>query len=276
MEVIKNTLHIGVKEPFCVLHASDTHLYYADSRETQRKLELAQRRQAEMATAPADLEFLKEKALREQRTIIYTGDLIDFVSQLNFEKAEEFCDSVDIFMSAGNHEFSHYLGEAKEDAAYRNKSLDRVQKIFKNDIRNSSRIIGGVNFVAIDNSYYLFEKEQLDFLKKETEKEYPVILLVHTPLFTREFYDFSRKRRNGAPAYLMSVPEELMQDYPQDRYEQQKEDEITAQAYSFIINCKKIKAVISGHLHENFEGQLTDDIYQITTGRSTVREIYID
>ena len=67
-----------------------------------------------------------------------------------------------------------------------------------------------------------------------------------------------------------------MKDYSADRYEQQKEDEITAQAYSFIINSKKIKAVISGHLHENFEGKLTEDIYQITTGRSTVREIYFD
>ena len=66
---------------------------------------------------------------------------VDFVSEMNFEKAEELCKSVDIFMSAGNHEFSHYLGEAKEDAQYRNISLPRVQRIFKNDIRCSSRII---------------------------------------------------------------------------------------------------------------------------------------
>lgn len=47
------------------------------------------------------LEYLKDKAQKEQRTIIYTGDLIDFVSELNFEKAEDFCNSVDIFMSSG-------------------------------------------------------------------------------------------------------------------------------------------------------------------------------
>lgn len=275
MKIIKNYLHIGAKEPFCVLHASDTHIAFADNRDIERKLELSARRKKEMPYAEANLEFLKEKALKEQRIIIYTGDLIDFVSELNFEKAEEFCNSVDIFMSAGNHEFSHYLGEAKEDAAYRNISLPRVQKIFKNDIRCSSRIIGGVNFVAIDNSYYLFEKEQLDFLKKETEKAFPVVLCVHVPLYTMEFYDFAINC-DGDPAYLMSVPEELMQNYTPHRFQQQKQDEITAEAYDFIVNCKNIKAILSGHLHEDFEGKINEEMCQITTGMSTIREIYID
>ncbi len=275
MEIIKNYLHIGVKEPFCVFHASDTHIAFADNRETERKITLSEQRKIHFPSAEADLEFLKKKAQMEQRTIIYTGDLIDFVSELNFEKAEAFCNSVDIFMSAGNHEFSHYLGEAKEDATYRNISLARVQKIFRNNIRCSSRIIGGVNFVAIDNSYYIFEKEQLDFLKKETEKEYPVILCVHVPLYTKEFYDFEIKSE-GDPAYLMSVPEELMQNYSPYRFEQQLQDETTAQAYNFIVNCRKVKAILSGHLHENFEGRVNGKIYQITTGCSTVREIFID
>ncbi len=275
MEIIKNHLHIGVKEPFCILHASDTHIAFADNRDNERKVLLSEQRKKEFSSAESDLDFLKKKAFGENRIVIYTGDLIDFVSELNFEKAEEFCNSVDIFMSAGNHEFSHYLGEAKEDAAYRNISLERVQKIFKNDIRCSSRIIGGVNFVAIDNSYYLFEKEQLDFLKKETEKEYPVVLCVHIPLYTKEFYDFMLKS-DGTPVYLMSVPEDLMQDYTPHRFEQQKQDEITAEAYNFIVNCKKIRAILSGHLHKNFEGKIIGNICQFTTGCSTVREIYID
>ncbi len=275
MQIIKNYFHIGLKEPFCVLHASDTHITFADNRDTERKLELSQGRNRVFPTAEENLEFLKEKACKEERTIIYTGDLIDFVSEMNFEKAEEFCKSVDIFMSAGNHEFSHYVGEAKEDAEYRNISLSRVQQIFNNDIRCSSRIIGGVNFVAIDNSYYLFEKEQIDFLKKETEKEYPVILCVHVPLYTRELYDLEVEQK-GDPAYLMSVPEELMQSYTPHRYEQQKQDEITAEAFDFIVNCKNIKGILAGHLHKDFEGMINNDTPQLITGCETVREVYFD
>ena len=275
MKVIKNYFHFGLQEPVCVLHASDTHITFADNRDIDMKLELSQRRNKEFPAAEENFEFLKEKARKEQRTIIYTGDLIDFISEMNFEKAEELCESVDIFMSAGNHEFSHYVGEAKEDAEYRNISLPRVQRIFENDIRCSSRIIGGVNFVAIDNSYYLFEKEQIDFLKNETEREYPVILCVHVPLYMRELYDFEVKR-DGDPAYLMSVPEDLMLSYAPHRYEQQKQDETTAEAFEFIVNCKNIKGILAGHLHKDFEGMINNNTFQIITGCSTIREIYID
>ncbi len=276
MEVLKNYIHIGVKEPFCVLHAGDTHLTLCDDRNDRRKLDLASNRSKGFPDAESDLEFIRAKALSENRTVIYTGDMIDFVSELNIEKAKEFCNSADCFMAAGNHEFSQYVGEAKEDASYRNQSLPKVQKAFKNNIRMSSRVIGSVNFVAIDNSYYLFEQEQLDFLKKETEKEYPVILAVHTPLYTKELYDSEINGKTGNPAYLMSVPEKLMKDYSKDRYEQQKEDAITAEAYSYIVNCKSIKAILSGHLHKNFEVMLSDNCSQFVTGLSTVREIYID
>lgn len=73
----------------------------------------------------------------------------------------------------------------------------------------------------------------------------------------------------------MSVPEELMKNYTQHRFEQQLQDEITSEAYNFIANCKNIKAILSGHLHKNFEGKVNDTICQITTGISTIREIHI-
>ena len=51
--------------------------------------------------------------------IIHTGDLIDFVSLANLERAERFISENDCFTVAGNHEFSLYVGEAKENAASR-------------------------------------------------------------------------------------------------------------------------------------------------------------
>ncbi len=274
MRILKNNIHIGIEKPFTVLHASDTHLTFADSRDDDRKLELASRRKDSFPGAFENLQFIRDIATKEKRTIVYTGDLIDFVSELNIDKAKEFTDSVDCFMAAGNHEFSLYVGEAKEDAEYRNKSLSKVQSAFKNNIRFSSREINGVLFVAIDNSYYLFDKEQLDFLKAECSRGFPVILCMHTPLFTREFYDFSRNGKS-VPAYLMSVPEELMKDYSSDRYEQQKEDSITAEAFDYIISCDEIKALLTGHIHTDFEGLINGKI-QIATDVDTLREISVD
>ena len=88
-------------------------------------------------------------------------------------------------------------------------------------------------------------------------------------------YSFSSDEGKSI-AYLMSVPDDLMKHYSPDRYEQQKQDSITENAYDFIVNCDNIRAVLAGHLHENFEGMLTDGSVQLVTGRSTVREIFFD
>lgn len=274
MKVLNNHIHIGIDKPFSILHASDTHITYADERDTDRKVRLSIDRTRHFAKASENLLLLKNKSLDENKPIIYTGDLIDFVSELNLEKTKEFTDAVDIFMAAGNHEFSLYLGEEKEDSAYRNRSLDKVQTVFKNNIRFSSREINGVLFVALDNSYYLIEEEQFDFLKAECSKGLPVVLCMHTPLYARELFDFVREGESG-PAYLMSVPEELMSDYSEDRFVQQRQDDLTAQVYDFIVNCDSIKALLTGHIHKDYEGLINGKI-QIASDVSTIRDIFID
>lgn len=274
MQFLKNHIHIGIENPFSIIHASDTHLTFADMRDGERKVRLAEDRAMHFPNAWENLQYIKNKSICEKKTIIYTGDLIDFVSELNLEKAKEFIYHADCFMAAGNHEFSLYLGEEREDAAYRNRSLEKVQACFVNNIRMSSREINGVLFVALDNSYYLIEEEQLEFLKKECSRNLPVILCMHTPLYTKEFYDFSRNGRS-VPAYLMSVPDELMADYSEDRYIQQKQDALTAEAYEFMINCDAIKAFITGHIHTDFEGLVNGKI-QLASDVATIRDIYID
>ena len=146
-------------------------------------------------------------------------------------------------MAAGNHEFSLYVGEAFEDAAYRNQSLSLVQQSFKNNIRFSSRIINEINFVAIDNSYYLFDETQFNFLKEQTEGPYPCILLLHTPLYTESLYHHMMNDLQNSCAYLMNVPAEKMTMYDPHRLRQQSPDPITKQAYDLIVNNDKIKAI---------------------------------
>ncbi len=273
MNILNSEIKICADKPFTVIHASDTHIVFADGRDGERKIKLAEGRKN---TFPgADEIFDKLIALQNETKglLVYTGDLIDFVSVPNLEKAKLFSEKTDCFFAAGNHEFSLYVGEAKEDAAYRNQSLDRVQAAFGNDIRFSSRIVNGVNFVAVDNSYYLFEEWQLERLKAEVGKGLPTVLCVHTPLYSAELYEYLlNKNGRNSPAYLMSVPEEKMKHYSPDRYEQQKEDEITHEAYEYILNEKLIKTVLSGHVHCPFEFPLGDKM-QYGVGCTDIRMI---
>lgn len=273
MSIIPTSLKVGVKEPFRVLHMTDTHLTYADMRDGERKVELATRRARSFPLAEEMLRLASEISKSENVPILHTGDLIDFVSLANLEAVERFVAQNDCFFATGNHEFSLYVGEAKEDAAYRNQSLPAVQKVFKNDIRMASRVIGGVNFVGLDNGYYLFELQQLAFLKNEVAKGLPVVLLMHNPLYEPKLHEFMTQR--DACSYLVAVPEELMMGYSADRFEQQRADAVTLETVEYIKNETQIKAIIAGHLHKDFEGVFADRIPQIVTSCKKLRMIEV-
>lgn len=275
MEILSLELNMGAEQPFKILHMSDTHLCLADERNDERKIRLAERRLRGFPDAERILDEASRISRENDAVIIHTGDIIDFVSELNLDKTARFTAENDVFTAAGNHEFSLYVGEAKEDAAYREQSLPRVQQAFTNDIRFSSRVINGVNFVAVDNSYYLFEEWQLRKLKEEVGRGYPVILCVHTPLYEEKLYDFLMDGKAAdEPAYLMSVPEDKMKNYSPERYEQQKEDAITHEAYEYIVNEKNIKAILAGHVHDKFVFPLGDKI-QTGVGCTDIRIISI-
>ena len=271
MSVIPTSLKVGLKEPFRVLHMTDTHLTYADLRDGERKVQLAAKRARWFPYAEEMLQLASEVSKSENVPILHTGDLIDFVSLANLEAVERFIAQNDCFFATGNHEFSLYVGEAKEDAAYRNQSLPAVQKVFKNDIRMASRVIGGVNFVALDNGYYLFEPQQLAFLKNEVAKGLPVVLLMHNPLYEPKLHDFMTQR--DSCSYLVAVPEELMSGYSADRFEQQRADATTLETVEYIKNETQIKAIIAGHLHKDYEGVFADRIPQIVTSCTKLRMI---
>ena len=149
-----------------------------------------------------------------------------------------------------------------------------MQACFTNDIRFSSRVMHGVNFVALDNSYYRVEPWQLRALKAEVEKGLPIVLMVHTPLYSPDAYEKVLALYHGKPPVcLLSVPEELLGCYSPYRYEQQKEDAATHEAYAYILGEPAIRLVLAGHIHEDADTMLTGRLPQLITGIGTARRI---
>lgn len=257
---------IGADAPFKLLLASDTHLTRADARDDERKLRLAKRREEVFPYAESELAELSEIAQKEGCPIAYAGDLIDFVSEANLDAAKRFCAGNDVIMAAGNHEFSLYVGEAWEDKAYRDRSLARVQEAFQKDIRMSARVINGVKLIALDNGYYLFDEEQLSFLKREAADGLPVILLMHTPLYSPLLHEFMLNERNQPCGYLCGTPESEMEGYPPDRKRQQLPDKCTLETLDFIEKCEQIKLILTGHIHVGVTCDFARRIPQVCTG----------
>lgn len=200
---------------------------------------------------------------------------MDCYSHGSAAAVRRFTDSTECFFAAGNHDFRIYGGMEYDVPSSREKNLENVSSLFKNDIRFSSKIINGVNIVTVDDAYYRFEEFQLIKLKEEIKKGLPIILAMHVPLYTQECYDLMV---NGTRKYasLISVPEDMMKEYPPERYTQQKEDTITRAMYDYILSQKLIKAVICGHVHKNFEAVLPSGIPQLITGTETARIITIE
>ncbi|MBQ6264402.1 MAG: metallophosphoesterase [Clostridia bacterium] len=267
MELIRSTLNIGLEKPVKLLHVTDSHLAFADEHDDERKHKLAQRfHSAE-----------KEKYLYEHiayskancDALIHTGDLFDFVSHANTVKAREILSDAHIFFIAGNHEYSQYVGEAWEDKAYRMNSYMQIERDggFGVPMLWNTRVVGGVNIVGIDNSYYLFEDWQIHRLKKESEKGLPIILAFHDPLFEQSLYDYHFEHSPAESCtYLTGVDEKHLERYSEFRAYQQRPDEPTLRMIEYIKSEPMIRAILTGHLHFSFESNITENLPQFVTG----------
>ncbi len=268
---ISTRIEIGLPKPLRFLHTTDNHLTLADERDNERKRELAAARhhafEDDDNRVQKSLDMMIDYCNQNCDLLLHTGDLIDFVSYKNLEVAKAYLDRTDYIMCAGNHEFSQYVGEAWEDESYKRQSFSLVQSISKCNLEFSSRLIGGVNLVAVDNGYYYFLQEQLDALKTEVAKGYPILLLMHNPIYTEDLYDEMMVRRKRECAYLCGCPDEKLATYDEHRRRQQQPYFATNEFIEYVKNEPLVKALITGHLHFNYEGQLSSGKMQyVTTG----------
>lgn len=260
LHVRKVRCGVGARVPFRVLHVTDSHLARIDARDNDlRKAELASRRAGSFPFA----EHYGCEAVAYARghgcRLIHTGDAYDFVSEANLEITGRMFASDDWIACVGNHEFSKYVGEAKEDEAYKADSADRVARAWPNDIAFSSNVICGVNFVSADNVYYNFADDFVDRMEAEAGKNLPIVLLCHVPPFAPGLFESVLAEHSGRCAYLCGVPEKLVAQYSQsDRIEQQSANAATIEAYEYLKALPLLKAILSGHIHRHWHERFSE------------------
>lgn len=256
------TLDVGAEKPFTFIHISDTHLARANMNDGLAKLELAKKRAPGFPDSIKMLNEISQKARELNCFVVHSGYMIDFVSEENLKLAKNFTDNVDCIMAAGNHEFSPTVfNDPAEPPKLREYFFERVQSSFKNDICFYSRIVNGVNFVVMDNGSHKVEQWQVTKLKAEIDKELPIILVLHVPVYTPEEYDFAISQF-GQSAWLMNVPEDKLATYTEADRLSQGEDEPTKAAYDLIVNSPNIKAILCGHEHYNHTSMVRPDLPQ--------------
>ena len=269
--ILKSEIRIGLPAPVRFLQITDCHVSLWDEYDKQEdpdKPGLAENRRREFdGGCEGQTEHLYEQSLdyarRENLPVVCTGDLVDFLSHANFEYMDKTLADIDYIYAAGNHDFCHFVGRAKEDYAYKWEKIETVQPHVKQNLIFDSRVIGGVNFVTMDDTYYLFTDGQTELLRAEAAKGYPILLFLHVPLYTEKHYAYQRSMHDCG--YLTAAPAEALATFSEHRRIQQTPDDATLRAVEYIENEPLIRAVIAGHTHNNWEEPLPSGTMQYIT-----------
>ncbi len=281
IKISRTYLNIGAEKPTRLLHITDTHLCRVYESEGEKLVSLGIKRADRCFGGEENIEnfFLQalEYGKKNDDLIVYTGDIYDFLSQANFDYIDKAFAQKDYLYAAGNHDFCTAPGADKEDFDFKMSQLKIVSPHIKDNLLFSSRLINGINLVAMDNSYYQFTQGQLELLKAEAAKGYPILLFIHNPFYSKEIAEDKMSKDNCA--YVVCPPDELLNRYPKERAEYQKADENTNNVLEYILTEDKIKSIFAGHLHENYENLIFNKKMQYVTGGTfsgDVREIIID
>ena len=259
LKILRTTIVAGLEKPVELLHITDSHIVLDDERKSDR------RRHFDHPEGSGQLEDYLRQALAyaEERKmpVVHTGDLIDYTSDAALAFADRELATADHMYAAGNHDFCHWVGEATEDVPYKWKMMQKVAPHFRTNLVFDSRIIGGLNVVTMDDSYYQITDGQIDALRAEVARGYPILLCMHVPLYTPEL-----ARLGDRVAYVLGAPESLLSIYPEKRVKQQRPDAATQRAVEYILNEPKIIGVLAGHKHVNYEEPLENGVMQYSTG----------
>ncbi len=262
LDVRKVSVKVGAERPFKVMHVSDTHIVRAEKADGDAKIRLAAARYPLMGYGEHYLGEAVARARSDGAMLVHTGDMIDFVSKANLDFAGLTFGTDDWFVSAGNHEYSRFVGESKEDAEYKAGSYAEVSAHYPNDLSFASRVVNGVNFVAADDVYYSFTEDQLRLMEKEVEKGLPIVFLCHVPPYAPRHYARQMQKTGGVCAYETGVPDELVKTWKggvvdpsnwRDRKVQQRADAATAEFVAYLKAQPLVKALLGGHCHEFWE-----------------------
>lgn len=256
---------IGLPQPFSVLHLSDTHLTaaYPDEPEDKQKLRVRRTR----GFGGRQEEALRDSlawAKRNVDCVIHTGDLIDWQSRANLDLAKRYFGE-GMTGCLGNHEFSPsmWLSVPKEEMTEGHKDRSRalLAAAYPFDIELQSTVVGGVNFVTMDDAFGTFTERQVARFAAEVAKGLPIVLCLHVPLYTPHIWRTSRKFWNEGRKFR-----DAAEPPPLSAYRRQLEDATTCAFIGTLRREPLLKAVLVGHSHITVQDRFSPTAMEFGVG----------
>ena len=227
LKVRHATVEIGLKNPFSVLHVSDSHVARIDRRDGAALYEFAKARSrigrelGEYYLGEA-VHYARQKKLK----IFHTGDFMDFMSEANLEYASRRLCTDDFLACVGNHEYwldARHLNTEE----YKQPTIPRLKDEWTG-LPASTHVIGGINFFVFDDSFERIADGVADAFEAAVKQGLPIVMVCHVPLWAEGC---------GMKIHVCGMPG------------LKKNDEASC---AFVERVRKeplVKAVLAGHVH---------------------------
>ena len=250
-----------ITESIKVVHIADTHLFRDDERgipyqEFSNRMAKAYNQtthfKTRVKTNPEEafeqtLAFAKEV---NADVITLIGDIFSFPSESAIEWVESKLKETGIpfIYIAGNHDW-HYEGmegtlESLRDIWIKKRLLPLYQG---NHPLMAAYDIKGIRFLAIDNSTYQINKEQLAFFEEQVASGMPLVLLVHIPMYVPgKNISFGCGNPNWGAATDRNFELERRPKWPEEGHSQ-----TTLNFHKIVFSAPNLLGVFAGHIHRS-------------------------
>ena len=272
----------GLQKAITVLHVSDAHISVADESEAgyrqygDRMDNAYGKARAHFQTGQKALpaehfgQLMAAAKAKNVDLIAMTGDIINNPSRSSVQYvtrtiAETRLRSLYI---SGNHDW-HYEGMPGSDADLRNTWIHEWLLPFYagRDPMGYAVVIGGINFVAIDDSTYQVTDQQLRFFEKEIARGLPTVLLMHIPIWTGKNVGKPASDSCGDPQWGWDAD----RSYEIERRERWAKEGNLKSTVAFVERVKtsgNLIAILAGHTHRAKTEEISASAVQYVTHAS--------
>ncbi len=250
-----------IKENIKVVHIADTHLFMDDDRgipytEFSNRMAKAYNQTTHFKTrektTPMEC-FEKTLAYAKEvnaDVITLVGDIFSFPSELAVEWVNSKLEATGIpyIYVAGNHDW-HYEGMSGKLDTLRDTWIDnRLLSLYQgNNPLMAAYDIKGIRFLAIDNSTYEINDEQLAFFSHHAASGMPLVLLVHIPMYAPgKSISFGCWNPNWNASTDRNYKLERRPRWPEDGH-----SKTTFNFYNEVFNSPNLLGIFTGHIHKN-------------------------
>ncbi len=243
----------GLKDSVHALHISDTHMGLIDERDApkldrcrgmgERFHTRHENRDSQGGIIPQEeayRQMLARAAEEKVDLLALTGDIVDFPSRANVEYAHDQIVDIDVptLYTAGNHDWQFKGHEPTSEV--RTKYWPLLEPLHQGEPAFSRRLINGLQFLAVDNSIYQIEEEQLESTRLALDEGTPTVILLHIPLSLPTLRD----------AVIDVWGEPILMGDP-ERPEAEEDTACTRAFIQLVAGAENLVAILCGHIHHS-------------------------